>query len=99
TRSDRDWSSDVCSSDLTGFAKRLYDPIDAVDEASCRPDFAIACYSGYLKARDNDAIRADLRIPADTPPVFLAHASDDGEHHGGRSEERRVGRGQRHVWE
>jgi acetyl esterase/lipase len=67
----------------TGFARRLYEPVDAADEASARPDFAIACYSGYLKVRDRDEIRADLRIPADTPPVFLAHASDDGEHHGG----------------
>src|SRR5262245_44074808 len=33
----------------TGFARRLYEPVDAVDEASARPDFAIACYSGYLK--------------------------------------------------
>jgi acetyl esterase/lipase len=67
----------------TGFAKRLYEPVDAADEVSCRPDFAIACYSGYLKARDKDEVRADLRIPADTPPVFLAHASDDRESYGG----------------
>ena len=36
----------------TGFAKRLYEPIDAVDEVSSRPDFAILCYPGYLKAKD-----------------------------------------------
>ena len=71
----------------TGFAKRLYEPIDAIDEVSCRPDFAILCYPGYLKAKDRDGIRADLRIPADTPPIFLAHASDDGEHHGGSDAE------------
>jgi acetyl esterase/lipase len=68
-------------------AKRLYEPIDAVDEVSCRPDFAITCYPGYLKARGSDEIRPELRIPADTPPVFLAHASDDGEHHGGSDAE------------
>jgi hypothetical protein len=43
------------------------------------PDFAVACYSGYLKVKDKDQIRPDLVIPADTPPVFLAHASDDRE--------------------
>ena len=51
--------------------------MDAIDSVSCRPDFAVACYSGYLKVKDKDEIRADLRIPAHTPPIFLAHASDD----------------------
>jgi acetyl esterase/lipase len=67
----------------TNFGKRLYEPIDAVDEVSCRPDFAIACYPGYLKPKDKDGIRPDLRIPPDTPPIFLAHASDDNESYGG----------------
>jgi len=71
----------------TGFAKRLYDPIDAIDQVSCRPDFAVACYSGYLKPKDKDGIRADLHIPPDTPPVFLAHASDDTESYGGSNAE------------
>jgi acetyl esterase/lipase len=71
----------------TGFAERLYEPIDALDELSCRPDFAVACYSGYLKAKDQDGIRPDLHIPPDTPPIFLAHASDDRESYGGSNAE------------
>ena len=67
----------------TGFGKRLYPPLDAVDQVSCRPDFAVACYSGYLKDKDKDEIRPGFRIPADTPPVFLAHASDDNTSYGG----------------
>jgi acetyl esterase/lipase len=67
----------------TGFAKRLYDPLDAIDQLSCRPDFAVMCYSGYLKAKDKDELAPGLRIPADTPPIFLAHASDDSERYGG----------------
>lgn len=67
----------------TNFGKRLYDPIDAVDQVSSRPDFAVACYSGYLKAKGKDEIRSDMHIPPDTPPVFLAHASDDNEGYGG----------------
>jgi acetyl esterase/lipase len=66
-----------------GFEERKYEPIDAVDKVSCRPDFAVACYSGYLKAKDKDGIRPDFRIPARTPPIFLAHASDDNESYGG----------------
>jgi acetyl esterase/lipase len=74
----------------TGFSKRLYEPIDAIDEVSCRPDFAVLCYSGYLKAKGKDEISTGLQIPADTPPIFLAHASDDGEHHGGSDSEHSV---------
>ncbi|MDR3635652.1 MAG: alpha/beta hydrolase [Isosphaeraceae bacterium] len=71
----------------TGFAQRLYEPTDAVDEVSCRPDFAVLCYSGYLKAKDKDAISPGIRIPADTPPILLAHASDDNEGYGGSNAE------------
>ena len=67
----------------TNFAKQLYPPIDAIDQFSSRPDFAVMCYSGYLKAKDKDAISPGIEIPADTPPVFLAHASDDRESYGG----------------
>jgi len=61
----------------TSFEKRTYEPIDAVDQVSCRPNFAVLCYSGYLKAKDKDEIAPGLRIPAGTPPIFLAHSSDD----------------------
>ncbi len=61
----------------TSFEKRNYDPIDAIDDVSCRPDFAVLCYSGYLKAKDKDEIAGGIRIPAKTPPIFLAHATDD----------------------
>jgi acetyl esterase/lipase len=71
----------------TGFAKRTYEPIDAIDTVSCRPDFAILCYPGYLKAKDKDEIWPGLRIPADTPPILLVHASDDKESYGGSNAE------------
>ena len=71
----------------TGFAKRTYEPIDAVDAVSCRPDFAVLCYSGYLKAKDKDELGPGLHIPADTPPILLAHASDDKESYGGSNAE------------
>lgn len=67
----------------TRFAQRTYEPIDTVDTVSCRPDFSILCYSGYLKARDKDEIPPGFLIPADTPPIFLAHASDDTSKIGG----------------
>ncbi len=61
----------------TSFEKRTYPPIDAIDEVSCRPDFAVLCYSGYLKAKDKDEVSPGIRVPAETPPILLAHSSDD----------------------
>jgi acetyl esterase/lipase len=61
----------------TNFEKRTYEPSDDVDKISCRPDFAILAYSGYLKAKDKDELAPGLHIPSDTPPVFLAHGSAD----------------------
>lgn len=67
----------------TSFLKRLYEPIDAVDKISCRPDFAVCCYSGYLKVRGKDEFTPKIQIPAGTPPIFLVHASDDKPSYGG----------------
>jgi len=69
------------------FEKRAYERIDAIDDVSCRPDFAALCYSGYLKAKDKDEIWPGLRIPADTPPILLAHANDDSPKVGGSDAE------------
>ena len=61
----------------TSFDRRTYEPVDDVDKISCRPDFAIGAYSGYLKAKDKDQIAPGLRIPPGTPPIFLAHGGND----------------------
>jgi acetyl esterase/lipase len=61
----------------TSFDKRSYSPIDDIDKISCRPDFAILAYPGYLKAREGDELAPGLRVPKGTPPVFLAHGGDD----------------------
>ena len=61
----------------TSFEKRSYEPIDDIDKISCRPDFAILAYPGYLKAKDRDELAPGLHVPAGTPPVFLAHGDDD----------------------
>ena len=74
----------------TSFVRRTYEPIDAIDTVSCRPNFAVACYPGYLKAKDKDQLRPAICIPAGTPPIFLAHASDDNESYGGSLSENSV---------
>jgi len=61
----------------TTFEKRTYEPLDDLDKISCRPDFAILAYPGYLKATNKTELHPALRIPAGTPPVFLAHGGED----------------------
>lgn len=61
----------------TSFEKRTYEPIDAVDKISCRPDFAIPVYPGFLKARDKDELAPGLRVPKEAPPFFLVHGDAD----------------------
>jgi acetyl esterase/lipase len=61
----------------TSFEQRTYEPIDDIDNVSCRPDFAIPVYSGYLKAKDKDELAPGLRVPTNTPPLFLVHGGDD----------------------
>jgi acetyl esterase/lipase len=61
----------------TSFEKRTYEPSDDIDKVSCRPDFAIAAYSGYLKAKDRDELAPGIHIPAGTPPIFLVHGGAD----------------------
>ena len=65
----------------TQFDKRAYEAIDEIDKVSCRPDFAVAVYPGYLvpEDEDTDVLAPYIRIPAGTPPIFLVHASDDRE--------------------
>src|SRR5206468_1487128 len=63
----------------TSFEKRTYTPIDAIDKVSCRPDFAVPVYSGYLKAKDKDELAPGLSVPKGTPPVFLVHGDADTE--------------------
>jgi hypothetical protein len=61
----------LVGSTCTNFEKRTYEPSDDVDRVSCRPDFAIAAYPGYLKAKEKDELAPGLRIPTGTPPIFL----------------------------
>jgi len=61
----------------TSFEKRTYEPVDDIDKISCRPDFAVVVYPGYLKPKDKDELSPGLHVPAETPPVFLAHGGAD----------------------
>jgi acetyl esterase/lipase len=65
----------------THFDKRLYEPVDAADQLSCRPDFALIIYPGYLALADKDfAANADINPTDQTPPTFIVQAEDDPVH-------------------
>lgn len=56
---------------------RLYDAVDDVDESSCRPDFVVLVYPAYL-VDAKGVLKPDLAVTNRTPPMFLAHAFNDG---------------------
>jgi acetyl esterase/lipase len=65
----------------THFEKRLYDSVDAADQLSCRPDFAVIVYPGYLAiAEQNFAPNAEIHPTEQTPPSFIVQAVDDPVH-------------------
>jgi acetyl esterase/lipase len=65
----------------THFEQRLYDPVDAADQVSCRPDFAVIIYPGYLAlAEQNFAPNSEIRVTEQTPPPFILQAEDDPVH-------------------
>lgn len=62
----------------TNFEKRSYDAIDDVDKISCRPDFGVLLYPAYLLVGKTDELSPELPVTSRTPPIFFAHANDDG---------------------
>ncbi len=62
----------------TRFEKRTYEPIDAADSLSCRPDFAMLIYPAYLAVKEQgDRLASELTVTSNTPPTFLAQTEDD----------------------
>jgi acetyl esterase/lipase len=62
----------------TNYASRAYEPVDDADKVSCRPDFAVLVYPAYLVNAKKDGLADGLHVDKNTPPMFLAHASNDG---------------------
>jgi acetyl esterase/lipase len=53
-----------------------YKPVDAVDQLSSRPDFAVALYPGHL-CRSGATLDPSIHVTKQTPPTFLLQAWDD----------------------
>ena len=57
--------------------KRFYEPVDTNDEASFKPDFAVLVYPAWLNQNGSSKMIDDLHVSDQSPPMFLAHATDD----------------------
>jgi acetyl esterase/lipase len=65
----------------THFEKRRYEPIDSADQMSCRPDFAVIVYPGYLAlSEQNFALNPEIHVTEKTPSSFITQAEDDPVH-------------------
>ena len=63
----------------TLFAKRLYAHVDAADDVSCRPDFAVAIYPGHMREHTHEGFQLNPYVPVarSTPPTFLLQNEND----------------------
>ena len=59
-------------------ALKTYQPVDAADSISCRPDFTLLIYPAYFDQGPNRSLTPDLKISAETPPMFIFQSADDG---------------------
>lgn len=65
----------------THYDQRVYPAIDAADQLSCRPDFAVIVYPGYLALSEKGMMpNPDIQPTAQTPPSFIVQAEDDPVH-------------------
>src|SRR6185437_9634030 len=60
----------------TNFDRHLYEPTDAADKESARPDFAMPIYPGHL-TRGDGKLNPAVPVSSKTPPTFLVQAEDD----------------------
>lgn len=60
----------------TRFDERSYPALDAIDQQSCRPDFALLIYPAYLDDKAGHPA-PELDLKAKIPPTFIVHTEDD----------------------
>ncbi|MDB4923376.1 alpha/beta hydrolase [Mucilaginibacter sp.] len=60
------------------YDKRTYQQVDAADELSCRPDFAILAYPAYLvDEKEEGKLAPEIKVTEKTPPTFIMQTEDD----------------------
>jgi acetyl esterase/lipase len=64
----------------THWKEKSYEPIDRIDELSCRPDFLIPIYPAYLGDEYRPGHLSPLvHVTKETPPAFIAITHDDAD--------------------
>lgn len=61
----------------TLYLQQCYQPIDKADSLSCKPDFSLLIYPAYLDEGKEKSLTPELKINADTPPMFIFGTADD----------------------
>ncbi len=62
----------------TRFDTRAYEPSDAIDANSCRPDFSMLIYPWQLLDGKTMQLSEEFPITSKIPPTFIVHTHDDG---------------------
>ncbi len=69
--------ANLCARLSVGFGTRAYGKLDAVDEVSCRPDFALLIYPAYLMDGPDHTVAPDVQPVAGMPPIYQIQTKDD----------------------
>ena len=69
------------AANMSNVEERSYQPVDAADRESARPDFAIIAYTGRLwdtsNAKTDLALAPWVKVSAKAPPTLLIHSMKD----------------------
>lgn len=69
----------VAAKASTRFDQRSYQGVDAVDQESSRPDFAVLVYPAYLDDKKGN-VSEELDLAVKIPPTLIIHSEDDKPH-------------------
>ena len=70
--------ADLCAKLSTQFDNKNYPRVDAADDLSCRPAFAMIIYPGYLDMGPGKSLTPELsKMDSNTPVTFIFQAADD----------------------
>jgi len=61
----------------TRYQDKTYEPVDAADQLSSKPDFTLLIYPAYLDQGPGRSLTPELKVDSLTPPVFLFQTADD----------------------
>lgn len=56
---------------------RAYEAVDDADKGNLRPDFAVIIYPGGVVKRGTSELSPEIRVDANTPPMFIEMSNDD----------------------